>query len=749
MTEPIDRYVLDQLERWRTDPVEAGRESAARAVALDTVATDPTPFLAYFDAQLQSRHLDFAARWMQSQGRGFYTIGSNGHESNAAIAMALRPDDPALLHYRSGGFFAARAAQVAGTTPIRDVLLGVTAGADDPISGGRHKVFGHPRLGIIPQTSTIGSHLPRAFGLAFSLGSQQAGVTSPWPRDAIVVTSFGDASLNHSTVMGGLNAIDYCARRRLDLPILIVCEDNGIGISTRTPEGWVASALSRYGSIAYVEIDGSDPYDALTAARRAADTVRTTRRPVAVRLRTTRFGGHAGSDAEIAYRTSSEIEAEFSRDPLLATARLLVDAGALTADQVIARYEAMRERVIDEATSLLDARRLDSAADVMRPLVRRHDDDVRAAAVRVPDPAARQVRAAPEDQGRLTLAQSINAALGDVLATWPEAAIFGEDVARKGGVYGLTRTLAKRFGPARVFDTILDEQTILGTALGGALNGVLPIPEIQYLAYVHNAEDQLRGEAATLAFFSNDQFHNGMVVRIAGLAYQKGFGGHFHNDNSIAALRDIPGLVVAVPSHPADAPAMLRTCIALARAEHRVCVFLEPIALYHRRDLLEEGDDRWTAPYAAPGAWGGTAIDLGEVGLHGEGRDVLVVTFGNGVPMSLRAADRLEREGVGVRVLDLRWLSPLPTAELLAQARDFETVVVVDETRRSGGVGESVVTALVEGGYRGRIRRIASQDSVIPLGPAADTVLLDEDDIVEAVHTAHLIDLPTQFQGVS
>src|SRR5690606_14241852 len=140
---------------------------------------------------------------------------------------------------------------------------------------------------------------------------------------------------------------------------------------------------------------------------------------------------------------------------------------------------------------------------------------------------------------------SINATLDDLMARHPEALVFGEDVAVKGGVYGVTRGLRRRFGGRRVFDTILDEQTVLGTALGSALAGFVPIPEIQYLAYLHNAEDQLRGEAASLRFFSNGQYQNGMVVRIAGLGYQRGFGGHFHNDNALAVLRDIPGLVVA------------------------------------------------------------------------------------------------------------------------------------------------------------------------------------------------------------
>jgi 2-oxoisovalerate dehydrogenase E1 component len=143
-------------------------------------------------------------------------------------------------------------------------------------------------------------------------------------------------------------------------------------------------------------------------------------------------------------------------------------------------------------------------------------------------------------------------------------------------VYYVTAGLQQTFGSQRVFDTLLDETTILGLAQGLGLMGFLPVPEVQYLAYVHNALDQLRGEAASLSFFSSGQFRNPMVVRIAGLAYQKGFGGHFHNDNAIGALRDIPGLVLAVPARGDDAARMLRGAIALAKAEGRVVCFLEP-----------------------------------------------------------------------------------------------------------------------------------------------------------------------------
>ncbi|ADG88867.1 Transketolase central region [Thermobispora bispora DSM 43833] len=688
-----------------------------------------------FAAQLGSRLLDIAARVLREKGQGFYTIGSSGHEGNAAVAAALRPTDPALLHYRSGAFYLARSAQ-AGRAPeegLRDVLLGLCASAEEPIAGGRHKVFGHPGLAVIPQTSTIASHLPRAVGVAFAIERARAlGLSTRWPEDAIVVCSFGDASVNHASALTGFNTAAYTRFRGLRLPVLFVCEDNGIGISVKTPPGWVEQA--RHRGLEYFAADGCDLAEAYDAACRAAEYVRSTRAPAFLHLRTVRLMGHAGSDVEIAYRTRKEIAADLERDPLVGTARLLVAAGLAQPDELVKRYEAEREHVLALAMECARRPRLTTAEEVMAPLAPRHPDRVAAVAARsAPDDVRERVFGTlPEREGGLTLAQAVNRALADAMAHDPGILVFGEDVARKGGVYGVTRGLLRKFGAERVFDTLLDEQAILGLALGAGVSGLLPVPEIQYLAYIHNALDQIRGEASTLGFFSTGAYRNPMVVRVAGYAYQKGFGGHFHNDNSVAALRDIPGVVIASPARPDDAAAMLRTCLAAARADGSVCVFLEPIALYHTRDLLEEGDGGWLAPYAPPERWAETHVPIGRARTYGDGRDLTIVTFANGVRMSLRVAARLAAEGVGCRVLDLRWLSPLPVEDLLESAELTGRVLIADETRRTGGVSEGVITALIDNGFSGRIARVASCDSFVPLGDAAYAVLLSEDDIEQA-----------------
>lgn len=228
-----------------------------------------------------------------------------------------------------------------------------------------------------------------------------------------------------------------------------------------------------------------------------------------------------------------------------------------------------------------------------------------------------------------------------------------------------------------------------------------------------------------------------MVVRVAGLAYQEGFGGHFHNDNSVAVLRDVPGLVVAVPARPDDAAPMLRTCLASAAVDGSVCVFLEPIALYHTRDLYADGDGEWLAGYPEPGAWVAGHVPIGRARVYrvGSADDLTIITFGNGVRMSLRAAAVLAEEGVGTRVVDLRWLAPLPVADIIRESSATGRVLVVDETRRSGGVGEGVIAALVDAGYVGAARRVAGVDSFVPLGPAARHVLVSTDAITDGART--------------
>lgn len=689
-------------------------------------ATDLTDI---FESQVMSRLLDLQSRKMQKQGNSFYTIGSAGHEGNAAYAKAFRHDDMAFLHYRSGAFMVQRSKQVNGQTPLYDMLLSFAASSEDPTSGGRHKVLGSKSLFIPPQTSTIASHLPKAVGTAFSVAlNNKLDAPGCLREDAVVLCNFGDASANHSTAQGAINAACWAAYQSIPMPIVFVCEDNGIGISTPTPGGWIKANFSQRPGLKYVECDGLSPTDTWLKAQQAVHFARTKRKPVFLHFNTVRLLGHAGSDSEFSYRKSQQIDAIEHDDPLLHSARILVENQILSPTEIIALYQQIKTRIEAIAAIAGNRPRLDCAHKVMASLLPPHKQKSK------PAPSINREVLFKHEKHNLSkpqhLAKLINWTLMDLMNQYGNIILCGEDIARKGGVYSVTNKLVEKFGNTRVINTLLDEQSILGLALGAAHNGILPIPEIQFLAYVHNAEDQIRGEAATLPFFSDGQFTNPMVIRIAGLAYQKGFGGHFHNDNSFAVFRDIPGIILACPSNGEDAALMLREAVRLAQEEQRVVIFLEPIALYMRKDLHEDGDNLWTFPYPSPDNEKQQLINAPAV--FGTGKQLAIVSYGNGYYLSRQAEKSLSAQGIDCRVIDLRWLAPLNEQAIIDAIKDCEHILIVDECRKTGSISEALTTLFQEKGVTPSVARVTAKDSFIPLGSASYEVLPDKDQIIDA-----------------
>ena len=683
-----------------------------------------------FETQVMSRHLDLIARVLKNRSETYYTIGSSGHEGNAVAGKVFRLTDMAFLHYRSGALFIQRQKQIPGSTPIWDMMLSLAASSEDPISGGRHKVFGSLPILVPPQTSTIASHLPKAVGMALAIRrAEDLRLAATVPADSIVLCNFGDASLNHASAQTALNAASWAAYQHVPVPIVFICEDNGIGISVPTPGGWVRASVAGRPSLKYFHCDGRDLLATHVCLQEAAAYTRQTRRPAFVHMETVRLLGHAGSDMEGQYRSQAQIEQAEQDDPLLHSARAILELGLLSAEQVLALYETVRARVTRSGREAVTRPKLLTAAAVMTSVVPTAPRSVPPA--RVPTADERQ-QAFGHEQTFMArpqhLAKHLNWALTDLMLQYPEVVVFGEDVAQKGGVYNVTTGLVGRFGPRRVWNSLLDETSILGAAIGLAHNGFVPIPEIQFLAYVHNAEDQIRGEAATLAFFSEGRFTNPMVIRIAGLAYQKGFGGHFHNDNSLAVFRDLPGVIIACPARPSDGATMLRAAVRAAREQGRVVVFVEPIALYMTKDLEQAGDGRWLEPYPAPDE----EAKVGEAVLHGHSTELTIITYGNGTYLAHQAQAQLARDhGLEVAILDLRWLAPLDEGKILAAARTSKAVLIVDECRRTGSLSEALVTMIALGTTKPpRLGRITAEDCFIPLGKAYDVLLPNREQIV-------------------
>ena len=248
---------------------------------------------------------------------------------------------------------------------------------------------------------------------------------------------------------------------------------------------------------------------------------------------------------------------------------------------------------------------------------------------------------------------------------------------------------------------------------GAGLAGLIPIPEIQYLAYLHNAEDQLRGEAATLSFFSQGRFRNPMVLRLAGSGLPEGIRRALPQRQRVGVLRDIPGLVVACPARGDDAAAMLRTCVAAAAVDGTVSVFLEPIALYHTRDLHAPGDGGWLAARSrrASAARPRPGLPRRPGPDHDHVRQ-------RGADVSAGRAPAGREQASGADVCDLRWLAPLPVDDILvAAAASRPGAGGRRDPQRRGRRGRDHRAGRAR--FPGPMARVAEQDTFVPLGPAA------------------------------
>ena len=693
--------------------------------------TEASEIISLFETQVLSRHIDIKSRSLKDEGSCYYTIGSSGHEGNAVFGKIFPYTDLAFLHYRSSAFFIERSKQISGMTPIYDLGLSFVASSDDPISGGRHKVIGSKALNIPPQTSTIASHLPKAVGAAFSIDrAKNLNIKETQLKEnSIILCSFGDASVNHATALTAINTAAWINDRGGHVPIIFICEDNEVGISVSTNKNWIENSLSKRPGINYIKTDGLDLIDLLSQTRKAEKICRINRTPIFLHMKTVRLLGHAGSDIEFGYRSLIDIEKTEFNDPLLHSARILIEKKIISKEEIINLYEHMRNRVNHVFNSVISRPKLNSVEDLISSIIPNEHKKV------LPDFPKPQVRENyfGKEYNRIKkhqhMAKLLNYGLLDILLRYKNTVVFGEDVAEKGGVYHITADLHKKFGVRRVFNSPLDETAIIGFGLGLGHNSFLPIPEIQFLAYFHNAEDQIRGEAATLPFFSTGQYTNPMVLRIPGLAYQKGFGGHFHNDNSLAIFRDIPGIILAVPSNGKDAVRMFRTAVREAYQNGRVVIFIEPIALYNTKDLYEPGDNKWAFRY--PEIFDEASV--GDFSKYGNGKALTIISYGNGLYLSIQAKKEIEKKiNKKIQVIDLCWLSDVNIKKIIKSIGICKKVLIVDECRRTGCHGEGILAQLSSIiSPEIKLKLHAAEDSFIPLGKAAKITLPSKNSIIK------------------
>ena len=677
-------------------------------------------------AMVTSRKIDDREIMLQQQGQAWFSISTAGKEASLAGAgKVLRPTDPIWGYYRDRTL-----ALLRGTT-IHDDLRQTVAAAADSASGGRQmpEHWSDPEKAIITYASPVGIQCIPAEGLAeaITLGPR-LGISGKYPGDAVVYTSLGDGT----TAEGEFYE---CVRAAINAkaPLIIHLMDDGYGISVpvseQVPGGDVVSLFRGWPNLTVIENDGLDVRASYDAFLRAAAICRSGGGTVLLRSKVLRLYGHSSTDDMKKYRPRKDIRIEFEeRDPIVRFARELVVYGIASPkelQQINREIDARILRAVDEVLTL-------PKTDVSRLLSNVYAYD--ASRARAAYAEATRGRACPSKGKTVVMADAINACLGELMETLPNVVMWGEDIADlsredfelhphlegKGGVFGITKGLQRRFGADRVSNAPIAEATIVGRACGYAVQGFLPIVEVQFRDYPNPAWQQLVDQVATLHWRSNGRFSAPMVIRMAYGGYLGGAGALWHSESANGPLLHHPGLRLCVPSNAEDAVGLLR---AAAFSGDPVC-FCESKARYRLRDEFMER----TYPDLDFVLWPGTSRG------YGEGKDLALITYGTTANLCYRAMQMLESDRIRARMIDLCWLNPLDEEAIRTAAEECGTVLIVEEDRRTCGAGAAVADVI----YRDRqlwrkveVERIASKDCRVSYGPVGERAVLPQvDDIL-------------------
>lgn len=628
-----------------------------------------------------------------------YQFSARGHDF-AQILLGLQltdAHDAVTVYYRS------RPMMLALGVGLEDAAAGPLARAGS-FSSGRDigVVFNLPGRGgpsVLPACGGVGAQYTPAAGWAQAIRYRHETLEDASYARSIAVVLGGDASTATNGFWSALNIATT-----LKLPMLFYIEDNGFGISVpsvlQTPGGNIAANLRSFTGLTILEGDGSNPAQAAELTQRAVALVRTQRAPVMLRLTVPRLSGHSGQDTQ-AYKSRETVQEESARDPMTSLHAFLVPR-VLPESEWSALAAAARRDVEAAVTGAL-ARAQPDASELTRHVFWQEPDGSQALQEqggllaeghRFPPP---NPRAQPEAT-RINMLTAIRRTLDAELGANPRMVVFGEDVGPKGGVHGATLGLQDKYGVARVFDTSLSEEGIIGRAVGMALAGLLPVAEIQFRKYADPAAEQLN-DCGTLRWRTHNRFAAPIIVRMPGGFFKCGDPWHSQT-NEVAWVHGI-GWHVAVPSNAEDAVGLLRAAL---RGN-------DPVIFFEHRAML---DGAWARrPY--PG--NDFVVPFGKARVVRTGAEVTVVTWGAMVERCELAA---AHSHVEVELLDLRTLSPWDRAAVLVSVQKTHRCLIVHEDNLTAGFGAEIAATLAQEIFfslEAPIERLAMPDIPSPHSP--------------------------------
>lgn len=621
-----------------------------------------------------------------------YQFSARGHDLGQVL-LGCRLDDPrdaACGYYRSRPLLLALGVDVADA-------LGSAMGRAGGYSDGRDigVVFNYPNphgASALPMCGGVGAQYTPTAGWAQAIEYHRTVLKDPACDKAMAVVLGGDGSV----ASNGFWAALTIATTQV-LPMLFYIEDNGFGISVpstfQTPGGNIAANLASWQGLTIFSGDGTDPAEAARLVGEATRFVREERAPALLRLTVPRLQGHSFQDTQT-YKAEDVVAAEWARDPLPRLRDYLVPA--LLSESEWAALEAQAQAAAEAAREAAEARPVSLPETVMRNVF--FEGEMQAEGGQfLHGYAAPQGTAEPRPEGqRINMVTAIRRALDHEMEINPRVVLFGEDIGPKGGVHAVTLGLQEKFGTGRVFDTSLSEEGIIGRAVGMALAGLMPVPEIQFRKYAEPATEQIN-DCGTMRWRTANRFAAPMVVRIPGGFFK--CGDPWHSQTNEVAFVHTPGWKVAVPSNAEDAVGLLRASL---RGN-------DPVIFFEHRNLL---DLAWARrPY--PGD--DFVLPFGKAKLTRQGSAITIVTWGAMVPRCEEAA-----EGVSADVIDLRTLMPWDREAVLASVRRTRRCLIVHEDLQTAGFGAEIAAVVADEAFMdldAPVARVTMPDIPSPHNP--------------------------------
>jgi 2-oxoisovalerate dehydrogenase E1 component len=597
----------------------------------------------------------------------FYQFSARGHDM-AQVLLGLQlthPKDAICGYYRS------RPILLSLGVALEDAL-GSAMGRAGGYSDGRDigVVFNYPNAhgaSALPMCGGVGAQYTPTAGYAQAIEYHQRVLKDKAYAGAIGVVLGGDASV---ATNGFWSALTIATTQKL--PMLFYIEDNGYGISVpgafQTPGANIAKNLASFAGLHVLDGDGTDPEEAAALTREAVSRVRGGRGPALLRLAVPRLEGHSFQDTQ-AYKSKETIEAEWTRDPL---PKLKTHVSPLIGAGAWEKLESEAQERVARAAQIAEQRPVAPAADVTRHVFDEGELQTEGGQRRAgykPPPSS----AEPKPEGaRINMITAIRRTLDHELSINPRVLVFGEDVGPKGGVHGVTLGMQEKYGAERVFDTSLSEEGIIGRAVGMAIAGLMPVPEIQFRKYADPAAEQIN-DCGTMRWRTANRFAAPMVVRMP-IGFFK-CGDPWHSQTNEVQFVHSPGWRVAAPSNAEDAVGLLRTAL---RGN-------DPVMFLEHRNMLDAASARRPYPGDA------FALPFGKAKTTKNGDDITIVTWGAMVERCEAAA-----EAVSADVIDLRTLAPWDRDAVLSSVKRTHRCLIVHEDIGTAGFGAEIAAVVAD-----------------------------------------------------